>query len=419
MSLFKMPKIVADKIVKMQRKFFWGRVSGVSKCCPTVKWAEIELPKELGGLGVGNIMHKNLILLFKWWWRFSECDNTLWKKIIKSVHDINGEKASTDTFRKAKSGLWANLLTDDPNTVKVRSIIEEGMRVKVGNGKATLFWHDRWCDAGVLKYIFPRLFTISTQEHCQVYQMGEWVGSSWVWHLHWRRNLYDWELEEVGALRLIIEQNGPKQDTQNGLVWNNVDHTSYPTKAIAATFNKSLGTSMPKSLESVVWQKFIPPRAQLTVWLAYKEKLKTGDFFVEKGIISPQNACCPFCETDLETNNHIMFTCRFAWNTWMEILKWWNLSAPLHMTFSKFCEQWLGLIKDPKRKDIWCISLGCVVWSLWYERNQIKFDSKSVNFQTFVSSLRFRIGTWAKEMMGLSGYPPHVIFNAESFILRS
>ena len=31
-----------------------------------IKWSDIELSKELGGLGLGNIMHKNLILLFKW-----------------------------------------------------------------------------------------------------------------------------------------------------------------------------------------------------------------------------------------------------------------------------------------------------------------------------------------------------------------
>ena len=419
MSLFKMPKIVADKIVKMQRKFFWGRVNGDSKFCPAVKWSAIELPKELGGLGVGNIMHKNLILLFKWWWRFSESDNVLWKKIIKSVHDIKGEKASTDTFRTAKSGLWANLLTNDPTTAKVRSIIEGGMRLKVGNGESILFWHDKWSYTGILKHTFPRLFTISTQQNCQISQMGEWVGRSWVWRLHWRRHLYDWELEEVRALRVIIEYSEPEQDARKGLMWNNVDNAAYPTKAIATTFNNSLGVSMSKSLESVVWQKYIPPRAQLTVWLAYKAKLKTGDSLVQKGMISPQNACCPFCESELETNNHILFTCRFAWNSWMEILKWWNLSAPLHMTFSKFCEQWLGLIKDRKRKDIWCISLACVVWSLWYERNQIKFERKGVNFQAFVTSLKLRIGSWAKEMMGLSNYPPDVIFNAESFILRS
>ena len=73
-------------------------VTNQQVCCPTIKWSDIELPKELSDVGIGNIMHKNLILLFKWWWRFSETDISLWKRIVKSVHDIKGQKASADTF---------------------------------------------------------------------------------------------------------------------------------------------------------------------------------------------------------------------------------------------------------------------------------------------------------------------------------
>ena len=104
-----------------------------------VKWSEIELPKELGGLGVGNIMQKNLILLFKWWWRFSEADNTLWKRILLSVYEIKGLKASTEVFSKVREGTWSHMLRNDADTSKIRSIIEEGRIVKVGNGKSVRF----------------------------------------------------------------------------------------------------------------------------------------------------------------------------------------------------------------------------------------------------------------------------------------
>ena len=103
----------------------------------------------------------------------------------------------------------------------------------------------------------------------------------------------------------------------------------------------------------------------------------------------------------------------------MEILKWWNLSGPLHNTFSKFSIQWIGMVNEKKRKDIWALSLGCVIWSLWYERNKIKFDAKTPNLHYFVMSLRSRIGIWSKEMLGASGYAPNVIFNADSFILHT
>ena len=168
-------------------------VTNQQVCCPTIKWSDIELPKELSDVGIGNIMHKNLILLFKWWWRFSETDNSLWKRILLSVHDIKEDKASADTFHKVKDGTWAPLMSNDADTEKMRSIIEEGMIVKIGNGNFVRFWHDRWCDVGILKRAFPRLYSLSLQKNLRVSHLGEWREGSWVWNLLWRRHLYDWE----------------------------------------------------------------------------------------------------------------------------------------------------------------------------------------------------------------------------------
>ena len=109
-SMFKMPKSIARRIVKIQRSFFWGGGSGEKKNFPIVKWSSIELPKEMGGLGVGNIMYKYLILLFKWWWRLTETNNTLWKSILMSVYALKGLKATSDNFRKVREGTWSLLM---------------------------------------------------------------------------------------------------------------------------------------------------------------------------------------------------------------------------------------------------------------------------------------------------------------------
>ena len=117
----------------------------------------------MGGLGVGNIMHKNLILLFKWWWRYSESDNVLWKRILMSVHDLKHLKASSAAFNKIKAGSWSHMMKNDVATSKIKTIVEQGMMLSVGRGESILFWHDKWCDLGPLKAAFPRIFSISIQ----------------------------------------------------------------------------------------------------------------------------------------------------------------------------------------------------------------------------------------------------------------
>ena len=53
-----------------------------------VKWGTIQLPKDLGRLEVGDILLKNVVMLYKWWWRFVNNEKPLWKKIVSSY--VNG-----------------------------------------------------------------------------------------------------------------------------------------------------------------------------------------------------------------------------------------------------------------------------------------------------------------------------------------
>jgi len=78
LSLFKVPKKVANDIVRLQRKFLWsGNKEG--RYMPLVKWEVVMKHKSKGGLGIGDIVSKNAALLFKWWWRFVTEEGALWK----------------------------------------------------------------------------------------------------------------------------------------------------------------------------------------------------------------------------------------------------------------------------------------------------------------------------------------------------
>ena len=293
------------------------------------------------------------------------------------------------------------------------------MILTVGVGNTVRFWHDRWCEPGILKNIFPRLFSISSQKTFCINSLGEWNGNSWVWSLEWRGTLYEWEREQVRSLQDIIVRYGPSRQRRDGVMWKQSGHTNYPTRSIMAKLNENYSPILPKHIVHIVWQKFIPPRAKLAVWLANMEKLKTGDFLVEKGIITSHDALCPFCGLEIESNSHIIFTCRFAWSTWMEILNWWSLSAALQNRFTNFCSQWMGLQKSKKAKEFWGLTLGCVIWSIWYEKNQIKFNQRSPYLPSFVHSLKIRIGIWAREILGFScSSPQNIIYDVESFVLQ-
>ena len=80
LSLFKLPKKVANEIIRIQRRFLWSG-SKEGKFMPLVKWDIVQQQRDKGGLGVGDIVVKNAALLFKWWWRYANEEEPFWKRV--------------------------------------------------------------------------------------------------------------------------------------------------------------------------------------------------------------------------------------------------------------------------------------------------------------------------------------------------
>ena len=55
-------------------------------------------PKSSGGFDLGSLENKNWALLAKWWWRFGEEKEALWRRLIASK------------YGKDKWGWWPKLV---------------------------------------------------------------------------------------------------------------------------------------------------------------------------------------------------------------------------------------------------------------------------------------------------------------------
>ena len=81
LSIFRVPKIIAEKLEKLQRDFLWGGGS-LERKVHLINWEVVCAQKEKGGLGLRKIILLNMALLGKWVWRFAIEKNNLWKKVL-------------------------------------------------------------------------------------------------------------------------------------------------------------------------------------------------------------------------------------------------------------------------------------------------------------------------------------------------
>lgn len=68
LSLFKLPVKVSNTLEKLVRDFFWEGSRG-DEGMYNVNWETTQLPKLLGGVGIGNFQQCKLSLLAKRIWR--------------------------------------------------------------------------------------------------------------------------------------------------------------------------------------------------------------------------------------------------------------------------------------------------------------------------------------------------------------
>ncbi|MFS7928714.1 hypothetical protein Hanom_Chr04g00324021 [Helianthus anomalus] len=165
-SLYKAPASVIDQLERLRREFLWGITPERGKLS-MVAWNNVMTPKELGGVGVGSLKDANLAMLAKWWWRFKTDPNSLWRKVIWSIH--NSERTWNPIPGKMSiAGPWKQVVKVSNDLEKYGINLSGCFRATPGVGDSISFWKERWVDGELLKNKFPVLFELERLKNAVV-----------------------------------------------------------------------------------------------------------------------------------------------------------------------------------------------------------------------------------------------------------
>lgn len=268
MSLFPAPKGVIEIINKLQRQFLWSGETG-KPYMSLVSWDRVVSPKPLGVLNCGNLLNRNISLMFKWIWRFLNESCALWRNIIQAKYGCCPRLLPHELNIPARRGPWRNICASVLRHPVTSEMLKSKIRRVVGNGLHILFWEEIWVSDTSLKSQFPRLYSITMDSHATISSLGYWSGSCWHWNFSWKCPFRPRDRTEWDELQALLGNICLSTINLDSYAWTPNKSEQFSVKSLSLEMAKSSSQSHSPSFNwKKLWHGLIPPRVEVFTWLA-------------------------------------------------------------------------------------------------------------------------------------------------------
>lgn len=386
MSIFKLPISVANKLEKIQRQFLWGD-SNEKRKLHLVGWDKVTKSKKRGGLGVKRLQVHNAALLCKWWWRFGVEKEALWVKAINGKYGLDVSKwlptvSGNQSAGNRVSMIWGDICSIGTNGSGLERVINSGFRIKIGDGNDTSFWNDIWVGQAELKSVFPRLYSISTQQSTKVGEIFN--GAMLNWQLSFRKQLFLYESNQLELLLQMLNEVTFYDNRKDKLMWNwETSNGIFSVKSCYDKWEEEYNSTNVIGPEcKLIWSNLCPFKVEVFTWQAIQNKIATKSVLISRNILNLEaggGAWCPLCNVEIESPPHLLLHCSISWYVWSQIVNWWGLVWVCPYSVYDLMCWWFANKFKSVEKGCWEICFYAVLWSLWLQRNKIVFNAQSVD----------------------------------------
>ncbi|GAU51623.1 hypothetical protein TSUD_414500 [Trifolium subterraneum] len=199
-SFYKAPRCIVNKLVRIQQNFLWGGGLEDKKLC-WIKWEQVCLSKDRGGLGVKDLELFNTALLCKWKWRCLNEKEALWFDLLCYRYG----PISSKLLR------WEAVATSMKDSLWWRDVVGVGGKANdcwfpskvssiLGNGDSIGFWKEKWIGVAPLRDFFPLLFDKEVHKDCVVSDLLQPGSTVLCWNSVWLDTLSHDEIIEKQLL---------------------------------------------------------------------------------------------------------------------------------------------------------------------------------------------------------------------------
>lgn len=340
-SMTKVPKTVIQRINSILAKFMWSKGDGHGS--HWVKWQNICMPLEEGGLGVRNLEQTMQALQTKFAWRFVQ-GQSLWASVMRAKYG-HPMKALRQGKKNAHSHTWKMILPWLKYSVKHGKWI-------IGEGKC-YFWKDNWLGQ-------PLWYPSCPQQDITVREA----------------------LQNPDFIQEHL--SGEQQEQANKIFVNQEPDRLVCDLSATGEFSASLVYHDRRvKKEKVHWAKFlwnkvVPPNIGLFMWKLIHHGIPVECNMQKRGVqLASKCYCCN--KGEQETVDHVFMHSKLAQQLWRRFGD--ALQVPVRFTsISNFVSSWYSEASwHNQRRALVAILGGVIAREIWLARNSAKHNGECMS----------------------------------------
>ncbi|WVZ59726.1 LOW QUALITY PROTEIN: hypothetical protein U9M48_009833 [Paspalum notatum var. saurae] len=180
------------------------------------------------------------------------------------------------------------------------------IHIKVGNGRKTLFWRDKWLDGQAVQDLAPALASAVSRRALKNLTVADaLLDSGWIRGI--TGGLTVAVIEEYLMLWSSLARVSLQENVDDQIIWKWTSDRQYSAKSAYLALH--LGAQEFPGHE-LIWSTWLPLWVKIFLWLAFRRRLWTADRRLRHGLDA--RAVCYLCDDLPETIDHLLVSCSFA-----------------------------------------------------------------------------------------------------------
>lgn len=245
---------------------------------------------------------------------------------------------------------------------KTKAMFQISVSTSIGDGRPTLFWLDCWIDGQAVQDIAPALMLFVRHRRWRKHTIKDALQQN-----NWMQDiigglpvLVTWQFLLLSDVLSLVNLQSGDNDLHT---WTPCPSRVFSSKSAYQRFFVGGVTFEPHKR---LWLSWAPLKVKIFIWLAAWRRCWTSDRLTRRRL--PHSDTYPLCDQQQETIDHILVSCVFTREVWLQVLRGVHLDgvAPSSQEVS-FLDWWRRACKRvtrDRRKGLSTLVM-LVAWETW------------------------------------------------------